>query len=351
MEMMNYVHPVAWDDKGMDWSRPDAGNVDYLMAIRGALLERCAALHTYPDAKVYKISPFRPVTRDALQGVIRTILRIVGDFVNLGWTDYAHGFADFPRMWSYNDLVGEGDSRLYERAKPGELIAGDGRWLKSIRNALDKLTVIRAGKVLGTRLVREASIHDPPFDESISTAMETAFEGERKELYNAPFPNAVYAWSGNTHWNLGDPDGKDDEKENGYCGYAYSSSYTLRGAVSWLKGAAFDIFAAIVCERPSEPPSYAQVLDSSIFDPGDSGLREGLSFTDRVRVVDAHNFKFTLGAGEVIPRNEIIPVSIFDDEGYAVERHGVKRGWYGRSYGFLDYGVEGGFKFRRKEEA
>jgi len=41
-----------------------------------------------------------------------------------------------------------------------------------------------------------------------------------------------------------------------------------------------------------------------------------------------------------------VPSSEFDGEGNAIKRHSAKTGWIGRSYGFLDYGVEGGFKFK-----
>ena len=37
---IEYVEPKSWDDKGMDWNNPDPRRADYVMAIRGALMER-----------------------------------------------------------------------------------------------------------------------------------------------------------------------------------------------------------------------------------------------------------------------------------------------------------------------
>ena len=43
MEVIDYVHPQSWDNKGMDWSDPDPRRADYMMAIRDAFLERMCA--------------------------------------------------------------------------------------------------------------------------------------------------------------------------------------------------------------------------------------------------------------------------------------------------------------------
>ena len=43
MEVIEYETPESWEDKGMNWNTPDPCNADYVMAIRQALMERCAA--------------------------------------------------------------------------------------------------------------------------------------------------------------------------------------------------------------------------------------------------------------------------------------------------------------------
>ena len=61
---------------------------------------------------------------------------------------------------------------------------------------------------------------------------------------------------------------------------------------------------------------------------------------------DPYEFELLLGDPDAIPQNGTVPSSEFDGEGNAIKRHSAKTGWIGRSYGFLDYGVEGGFKFK-----
>ena len=63
MEVIEYEIPTHWEDKGMNWNTPDPTNADYVVAIREALLERCAALHTSADIRNYKKSPWKTVSR------------------------------------------------------------------------------------------------------------------------------------------------------------------------------------------------------------------------------------------------------------------------------------------------
>ena len=245
----------------------------------------------------------------------------------------------------------EPNCRLYEFAKYGSLVENGGEWLKQIRNAIDKLTVIRANEMFGVSLTRSGSEHDPPFDESIGTAMQRAFDKMGKSVHNGSFPSSIYAWSGNTHWKCPNPDFEGDPEYNqdGYCGYAQSQSYKFTGARSWLLGAHFDLFAAVYVTQPTGPVPYSQQLDTSVFDGGKSKFNKGLNWTEKVHVKDPYDFEFNFGDTESIPKNEVVPTSEFDSKGVAIKRHSAKRGWDGKCWGFLDYGVEGGFKFQSQE--
>ena len=351
MEVIEYELPESWEDKGMNWNTPDPANADYVMAIRQAIMERCAALHTSVDSRVLKISPWKTISRTAVAGIVDTISRLAGNFVNLDWEEFEEDWSDFPKMWTYGDLIQERNCRLYEWAAYGSLRENGGSWLKQIRNAINRLTVVRANDVHGKTYSRYGTKHDPPFDESIGTAMQQAMENGTESVLHGSFPSSVYAWSGNTHWCCPRPDYEGDPENNrdGYCGYARGEAYRITAVTNWLLGAKFDIFAAVVAERPTGPVPYSQQLDTSIFDSGSSGLEEGLNWTERVHVEDPYSFELVLGDVDTIPKNATVPVSEFDGEGNATRRHSAKLGWVGRSYGFLDYGVEGGFKFRSKE--
>ena len=351
MEVIEYETPESWEDKGMNWNTPDPANADYVMAIRQAIMERCAALHMGVDARVFKISPWKTISRTAVTGIVDTVSRLAGHFVNLGWEEFEEDWSDFPKMWTYGDLIQERNCRLYEYAPYGSLRENGGEWLKQIRNAIDKLTVIRAVDAYGTSYTRYGSRHDPPFGESIGDAMQEAMDNAEIGPYAGQFPTSVYAWSGNTHWKCPSPDydGPPENNQDGYCGYARGEAYRITAVTNWLLGAKFDIFAAVLAEKPTGPVPYSQQLDTSIFDSGSSGLQEGLNWTERVHVEDPYSFELVLGDVDTIPKNATVPVSEFDDEGNAIKRHSAKLGWVGRSYGFLDYGVEGVFSFRSKE--
>ena len=351
MEVIEYEAPESWEDKGMNWNTPDPANADYVMAIRQAIMERCAALHTSVDSRVLKISPWKTISRTAVAGIVDTISRLARNFVNLDWEEFEEDYSDFPKMWTYGDLIQERNCRLYEWAAYGSLRENGGSWLKQIRNAIDRLTVIRANDVHGKAYTRSGSKHDPPFDESIGTAMQEAMENGKVSVLHGSFPSSVYAWSGNTHWCCPRPDYEGDPEYNrdGYCGYAQSQAYLVTAARNWLAGAQFDIFAAVLTERPTGPVPYSQQLDTSIFDSGSSGYREGFNWTERVHVKNDRAFELLLGDPDEIPKNGTVPTSEFDSDGNAVRRHSAKIGWTGRVWGFLDYGVEGGFKFRSKE--
>ena len=351
MEVIEYEIPESWEDKGMNWNTPDPANADYVMAIRQALMERCAALHTSVDSRVLRISPCKTISRTAVIGIVDTIASLARNFVNLDWVEFEEDYSDFPKMWTYGDLIQERNCRLYEYAKYGSLRENGGEWLKQIRNAIDHLTVIRAKEVYGTSYSRYGTKHDPPFGQSIGEAMQQAMDNANVGAFNGSFPSSVYAWSGNTHWKCPIPDYEGDPEDNldGYCGYAQGQAYRITAARSWLTGAQFDIFAAVLAERPTGPVPYSQQLDTSIFDSGTSGLREGFNWTERVHVKNPYSFEFLLGDIETIPKNGTVPSSEFDDKGSAIKRHSAKLGWVGRAWGFIDYGVDGGFKFRSKE--
>ena len=351
MEVIEYETPTSWDSKGMQWNSPDPANADYVMAIRQALMERCAALHMSLDSRVRRISPWKTLSRDVVAGVVNTIASMARRFVNVGWEKFEEDFSDFPRMWTYGDLVQERNCRLYEWASYGSLRENGGEWLKQIRNAIDRLTVIRAGDVYGKTLSRSGSKHDPPFGESIGSAMQQAMDTLNEGTLNGSFPSSIYGWSGNTHWKWPMPDYEGDPEYNkdGYCGYAQSQAYRITAARNWLLGAQFDIFAAVVVTEPTGPVPYSQQLDTSILDGGSSGFSEGLNWTRRVHVRDPYDFELVLGDPDAIPQNGTVPSSEYDGEGHVIKRHSAKIGWIGKAYGFLDYGVEGGFNFRSKE--
>jgi len=351
MEMMSYEEPTSWDDKGMNWNIPDPRRADYVMAIRNAIMERCAAVHTSLPREVMRISPWKPVTVSQVAGIVSAIEQIAYNFLNRDFDGYRDDWSDFPRMWQYEDLVKEDGCRLYEYAQPGDLCEMGGEWLKQIRNAIDKLTVVRCRDAWGTQYARYGMEHDPPFDKSIGTAMERAFD-DRTGLSQSRFdsaPTQIYAWSGNTHWKCPQPDREEDENNcNGYCGYATSVSYRFEKVRSWLADRELDFLAYALVTQPTGAVTYAKELTTSVFDAGESRFRRGLNLK-KAHVEDPLEMEFDFGNVDSIPKNEVVPTSDFDSEGVAVYRRSAKRGYQGKTWFFLDYGCRNGFNFRSEE--
>ena len=345
MEVAEYAYPESWDDGGMDWSNPDPGRADYAMALRQAVLERAAAAHVPVGRGVLDVSPWRTVSAKALAEIASAICALAPNFVDMEFDGYAEDLSDYPRMWTYADLVRADGCEVFSRAWSGLPCRGGGAWLRAMRNALDRLTVIPCNTLRGQEVSRSGSEHDPPFGESIGNAMDQAMKAEPRR-WSGRLPLDVKGWSGNTHWCC--PRKDDPDSKNGYCGYAESRAYRVSSIDNWLRGRAFNLLLAARAEPPSGPVQFSTVLDAAVFDSSGTGLEEGVSFLDPVRVEDAGDLKLALGDPDSIPRNSNAPTSEFDEDGNAVTRHSTKIGYSARIWGLMDYGVEGGFRFRGK---
>lgn len=358
MEVIEYEEPESWDDKGMNWNDPDPRNADYVMAIRRALMERYAVIHSSMPSGVLRISPWKTVSISQIGDIVSAIRWLCSSFVNEGYSEYKEDYSDFPKMWTYRDLIQEEGCGLYEFPKTGDFCEHGGEILKRIKNALDKLTVIRCPGGSGVQHSRSGSRHDPPFGESIGDAMDMAMDPERGYQKNTftRLPATIYAWSGNTHWKCprpkeeGDSGGDEDDENNkdGYCGYAEAVGYNFKRITNWLLGASLDLVVYVNITAPQGPVPYSQELTTSTFDAGESNFKRGFS-KSTFSVKDAMDVDINVGNIDSIPKNSTVPSSDFDDEGNATHRRSAKRGYEGKLWFLSDYGVEGGFKFRSKE--
>lgn len=346
-----YKIPESWDDKGMDWENPDPRRADYVMALREAVMERVAATQNYMPDGVMSISPYKAVSMRTISYLLDAIDWMAPDFVNLE-AECEDILTDFPKMWSYEDLIKDEKIRLYAYPNYGQICGGAGEWLKAIKNALDKLTVIRAKNVYGVHMMRDGSKHDPPFAESIGTAMDQAFGSLYEGVLDGRFPSSIYGWSGNTHWKCPKPDADRDDEYNvdGYCGYAQSQAYEIKAVKSYLACREFDVKVAVYAEASNEPVPFSQVLDGSTFDSLSAGFSEGLNWLKPIHVKDWKDTLIKIGDPDAIPRNSKVPSSEFDGEGTAITRHSYRIGWKGTVFGFIDYATKNGFRFYKKEE-
>lgn len=350
MAVIEYEMPDSWNAKGMDWNTPDPRRADYVMAIRQALMERASAAHISLSRDIVAISPWKAVSLKSISAVVQAISSLAPYFFNDTFTDYKEDYSDFPKMWTYRDLILEEGCEVYRFAHFGQLLENGGDWLRTIRNAIDKLHVVRCTEARGKTYSRSGSKHDPPFDESIGTAMSLAFgENMPSESTLTQMPSDFYAWSGNTHWKCPVPleEGQEDWEgnEDGYCGYAQSRSHRIQKVRSWLAGRELDFRTFALLSAPTGPVPYSQELATSVFDAGESGFREGMN-ERREHIDDPLDMDETIGDIDSIPKNEVVPTSDFDDKGQAIHRRSAKRGYTAKVWAFLDYNCENGFNFK-----
>ena len=151
--MIQYTPPVSWDDKGMDWESPDPGNVDYYRAILEAVIERAILTSQNPNEVLYSIIQCRPWSIAAINAIRDAIYRLAPNFVNMEFDDYKDDLSDFPKMWDYYDLANSEGCRICECPGTGSSnAAGWAEWLKSVKNAINKLTAVKFSGISGTYL-------------------------------------------------------------------------------------------------------------------------------------------------------------------------------------------------------
>ena len=350
MEMIQYTPPVSWDDKGMDWESPDPGNVDYYRAILEAVTERAILTNQNPNEVLYSIIQYRPWSIAAMNAIRDAVYRLAPNFVNMEFDDYKDDLSDFPKMWDYYDLVNSEGCRICECPGTGSSnAAGWAEWLKSVKNAINKLTAVKFSGISGTYLSRSGAEHDPPFSESISTALREALEGEPYSGTFSSFPQEFYSWSGNTDYY------RNSDGERGYCGYAQSRSIVIKTARRPHPTAECDLIFRYKVSAPSGPVSYSSVLQKSVLDLGSSGLSLGVS---TIRTHWSANMEMDISIGgnvDDIPQNSSVPVSDYrtnydsdgNVSGYSrTLGRSCKTGYEGIAYCILDFAVENGFRFQ-----
>ena len=270
MEMIQYTSPVSWDDKGMDWESPDPGNLDYYRAIWEAVIERASLVRQSPNEALHSMMKYRPWSVAAMNAIRESIYTLAPYFVNMEFDDYKEDLSDFPKMWSFRELVNAEGCRICEHPGVGSRISEWGKWLKAIRNTLNKLTVINFTDVSGEDFSRYGAVHDPPFEESISTVLDQTLRGDpNKGKFNS-FPQTFCSWSGNTDYKM-DPDGT-----KGYCGYAQSKSILIKTVQRPHPTAECDLIFRYKITPPTGPLSFSTVLQESVPDLADCGLSFGI---------------------------------------------------------------------------
>ena len=331
MDVIKITHPTTW--AGED----DPADYMCLLSLREAINER--ASYVGMSWNCPPILPHLPYNRDVMVAMQTALYRLIPYFVNHEFKDYAKDLSDFPRMWSLSDLV-TAEHNIALMPSPGSLPEVWSEWLKAMKYIIGKLTHIPFSNYGGEVVTGSGSIHDPPFDESISEAIKKALENKTKHTFEE-LPLTFGTWSGNTHYSHN----SEADTKDGYCGYAELNAIHITKIAPPRPDTKFTMLFKTYAAKPERPCSYSRELEKSVFG-GVSGIAEGISdFAYTYNGEKKLNIWF--GSDEKIPKNATKPHSDFpddEDDDSPTIRRSTKTGFEARLYCMLD--LSPGLKFK-----
>lgn len=333
MEIINYTPPASWDDKGMDWSKPDPANIDYVMAIRGAIIEKALLTGYNVPIALFRLSPYVPLNTDILTSFRDAIYAFAANFVDIEFKDYQSDGSDFPKMHDYGTLILPPDCRICNLPPKGAPIAEYADFLIAAKNVLDNLTVVKHTKLSGTTLSRDGTHHDPPsVAETINESVKKAMEKEASKGSFTYFPQTIYNKTGTTQYN----------DNPGYCGYASSLALKIVMDSLPIPDAKCKIIIATFAGKVSGLVGYSSETQYNDYDKGPLNVPDGMDIRDFGEWKD----KITIELGDVdfFPKYPKTPSSQWEPR---MIRRGAWLGCEVKIHCLLDFGIEGGFKFQK----
>ncbi|MEG2075489.1 MAG: hypothetical protein RRY34_03210 [Victivallaceae bacterium] len=333
MESLTYTPPVSWDDKGMDWSSPDPANIDYVMAIREAIVEKAIITGYAVPASLFRLSPYAPLNTDVLTAIRDVIYALAANFVDMAFKDYQPDGADFPRMYDYGTLILPEDCRICELPPKGAPINVYCDFLTAAKNVLDNLTVILNTKGSGTTLSRDGANHDPPsVSETINESVKRAMGNEPSKGTFSSFPQTIWNKSGTTHYT----------STPGYCGYVSSRSLKIVMDTPPIPDAKCKIIIATFAGKVTGLVGYSAKTQYNDYDKGPLDVPDGMDIRD----FGEWKEKITIELGDVdfFPKYPKTPSSQWEPQQI---RHGAWLGCEVKIHCLLDFGIPGGFKFQK----
>lgn len=152
---IDYIAPLSWHDKGMNWDNPDPANMDYWVALKMAIRERIETIYIAPPARSDISTPYEDlygqnISIREIVSIRETIYYVAGYFVDAdaGIDAWLSG----TQKVNASTLMDHEDSRIFElplRASTlhdGHLV----QFLRNARNFLNRLTIPAPDKFSGT---------------------------------------------------------------------------------------------------------------------------------------------------------------------------------------------------------
>lgn len=328
MDVIKVTTPTSWTGS------PDPSDYVFLLSLREALNERASCVGIQWECP--PILPYLPYNRQVMLEMQDVLYRLIPKFVNHEFKEYTEDLLDYPKMWTVADLVTE-EHNIALMPSPGSLSEAWSDWLKAMKHIIGKLTHIPFSNFRGKIIGGSGSVHDPPFNESITTALQNARDNKETTDFQG-LPNTLWAWSGNTHYYHD----SESDPSNGYCGYADFRAIHITNVIPPRMNAAFTMLFKILAVKPVDPCDYSKELEESVFS-GVSGIEEGItdcsySFSGTTKL----NLWF--GSESEIPQNASVPHSDFPEDDTAIIRRSTKTGFEAKLFCVLDLTL--GLKFK-----
>lgn len=347
----------GWNDKGMDWDNPQPENILYYQAIYQALYQRYKASNTSLNQITYTFpEPNTICTIDYINNFAEMFRRLIDSeqYVDGDYTDYVlpkeetaekpFSYSDMPKLLDFSnftDIEQGAPHMLLGSASRDEIIQA----LKTLKKNICKLRYTRFKK-FGLKIQYHFSggRHDPPsVREAIDGAYENLLKSQPDYFYPGENIGAVQSnlkiggWS--THYTTND---------DGYCGYVYS--YACNIETFFPKDLYPHIYALAYARKLAEEgelesrTNYADYISNSQFNSGSLNLKQGFNKILIGNKQEAQ-YKCSFGTpyqGKWYPKT---PHSYFPEDGDRIRR-ACCNGCSLALALILDWGVEGGFKFR-----
>lgn len=333
MEIIDYTPPASWDDKGMDWSNPDPANIDYIMAIRQAIIERASVSKFPVSSSLLRLSPYVPLNTNVLSSVQHALDVMSESFVDSSFTNYQTDGSDFPKMHDYDTLIIPDDCRICTLPPKGATLEHFGSFLLSAKKIIDNFTVVKNIFFSGSVLSRDGRGEgSPSVAGTIRESIQKAIENEPGIFSFINFPQIIYNKTGTTNFNY----------YPSYSGHVMSQALRIVMDAPPILDSKCKIIIATFAGKVTGMVNSNAETQYNDYEKGPMDVPEGMDIRD----FGEWSQKLELDFGDVdyFPGNPQTPSSKWDSP--SVKR-GACRGCEVKIHCLLDFGIEGGFKFQK----
>ena len=326
--MINYLPPASWHDKGMNWENPDPCNVDYAMALKLAIIERCCATGLRWDLSFLELCHiYCPLRYDYMKGIQDILKDLAPYFLNNEYDGYDLGQLNKPKYWSYSDLNDIDDCRICELPPHGVPVTATIQWMIHARNYLNKLLICRAKakfKAASGSGVRHVTEFPTAYSEAIDYAMEDYNEERSNMIFREAYSVEFGAYENNC------PYGSDGVS------HCSSSVFMTIHNIHFFpeNNFIFQPVAVVVADSAIHCgyPHHWTIMQEYRWN------NAGLPFSQGMTIYSPY-IPFDINASG-------IPVNTMKPRDDPAQYYATSIGIWGEIYFFKDYCVDGGFKFR-----